>query len=141
MQISWRRLAPDESDPELLWLSVSLGGLAAAAIWMALHLPWPHCFFLAITGHPCVGCGGTRAAVQFFHANFAASWHWNPLAFVFLCFITVFDIYAAIVLVLRAPRLRIGRFTATEGNWIRAVVICLLALNWMYLLSRPAGTF
>src|ERR1700694_1933942 len=101
MQLSWRRVAPNETDQELLWLSVSLGGLAAAAGWTALHLPWPHCVFLAITGHPCVGCGGTRAAVQFFHGNFLAAWQWNPLAYIFLCGVAVFDIYAAIVLLLR----------------------------------------
>jgi hypothetical protein len=141
MQLSWRRVAPNETDQELLWLSVSLGGLATAAAWMALHLPWPHCVFLAITGHPCVGCGGTRAAVQFFHGNLSAAWQWNPLAFVFLCGVAVFDIYAAIVLLLRAKRLRISRFTATEKNFVRTLVICLLALNWIYLLSRPLEIF
>jgi hypothetical protein len=141
MQLSWRRVAPNETDQELLWLSVSLGGLAAAAAWMALRLPWPHCVFLAITGHPCVGCGGTRAAVQFFHGNFLAAWQWNPLAFIFLCGVAAFDIYATIVLLLRAPRLRITRFTSTERNVVRTLVICLLALNWIYLLSRPPEIF
>ena len=141
MQLTWRRIAPDETDYELLWLSVSLGGLAAAAAWMALHLPWPHCFFLAITGHPCVGCGGTRAAVAFFHGNFLASWRWNPLAFLFLCGVASFDVYAAIVLALRTPRLRIIRFSSAQKILGRGLVMCSLALNWIYLLSRPAAIF
>lgn len=140
MQVSWRRLGPGETDLELLWLSVSLGGLTLAASWMALHLPWPHCFFLAVTGHPCVGCGGTRAAIAFFHGNFLTSWQWNPLAFVFLCGVALFDFYAAIVLVLRAPRLRM-LVSRPAKTFSRGLIIALLALNWIYLLSRPPGIF
>ncbi|MEY2480667.1 MAG: hypothetical protein QOI04_1594 [Verrucomicrobiota bacterium] len=140
MQVSWRRLGPGETDLELLWLSVSLGGLVVAAAWMTLHLPWPHCFFLAVTGHPCVGCGGTRAAIAFFHGDFIASSKWNPLAFVFLCGVALFDVYAAVVLVARVPRLRV-KVSGTEKIFARSFVIALLAANWIYLLSRPPQIF
>ncbi len=135
MQICWRRVGPRETDHELLWLSVSLAGLAAAAAWLAVGLPWPHCAFLAITGHPCLTCGATRAAIQFFHGNFLAALRWNPLAFASLCFVALFDGYAAVVLVTGAPRLRLCDLTAAQKKLVRILVIAMLALNWIYLLA------
>jgi hypothetical protein len=141
MQVERRRLRPGELDHELIWLSVSLGSLAVAAAWLALRLPWPHCIFLAVTGHPCLTCGATRAAIAFFDLNFWAAWKWNPLVFSFLCGLAFFDAYAFAVLVTRAPRLRLTQFSSTEKTLVRAVAIALLLANWIYLLSRPPGVF
>src|SRR3981081_3786522 len=109
MQIARRPLAPGETDHEFIWLSVSLGGLALAATWLALRLPWPICLFHALTGHPCATCGATRSAIAFFNAQFFTAWKWNPLAFVVYCALSIFDVYAFVVLVTRAPRLRIAQ--------------------------------
>jgi Protein of unknown function (DUF2752) len=134
MQICWRRVAFRETDHELLWLSVSLTSLAAAAGWFALRLPWPQCVFHALTGHPCVTCGATRSALQFFHGHFFNALQWNPLAFFGLCAVSIFDLYALIVLATRAPRLRIAYMTSVEKNFVRILLVTLLALNWIYLL-------
>jgi hypothetical protein len=136
MQIACRQLTVSEIDHELLWLSVSLGGLVAAALWFALHLPWPHCVFHQITGLPCLTCGATRAATQFFHGNFLVALKWNPLVFAGLCAVSVFDIYASIVLATRAPRIRIAHLTAFEKQFARMLVVALFLLNWTYLLSH-----
>jgi hypothetical protein len=141
MRIQSRRLAPGELDHELIWLSVSLGSLAIAAAWFALRLPWPHCIFLAVTGHPCLTCGATRAAIAFFHLDFWSAWKWNPLVFAALCGLSIFDAYAFAVLVIRAPRLRIVQFTRSEKSFLRLIAVILLLLNWIYLLSRPRGLF
>jgi hypothetical protein len=141
MQLTRRRLAPNELDHELIWLAVSLGSLVMAAIWFALRLPWPHCVFLEVTGHPCVSCGATHAAIAFFHADFWSAWKWNPLAFLFLSGLSIFDAYAFAVLVIRGRRLRIGQFTPIEKIFVRFVAIILLLSNWIYLLSRPHGWF
>jgi hypothetical protein len=141
MQISWRRIAASEINHELIWLSISLAALAGAVVWFALRLPWPRCMFLAITGHPCMTCGATRSAIAFLHGQFLTAWRWNPLVFVFLCGVVLYDFYAAAVLTLRAPRLRISHFTSPEKKWVRVLFIALLALNWIYLLSRPPGIF
>ncbi len=134
MKLSWRCLTARETDHELLWLSISLASLAGAATWFGLHLPWPICVFHAITGHPCATCGATRSAIAFFHADFFRAWRWNPLALVFFCGVTAFDVYASIVLVMRAPRLRIMQLTSTEKSITRIGVVSLVALNWIYLL-------
>jgi Protein of unknown function (DUF2752) len=118
---------------------MSLAGLAAAAIWLMLGLPWPRCLFLNLTGHPCLTCGATRAGIQFFHGNLLAAWRWNPLAFAVFCGLTIFDIYAAVILVTGAPRLRIQTVTSTERKWMRILILVLLALNWIYLLVTWEG--
>src|SRR5438132_5630865 len=141
MRIQSRRLGPGELDHELIWLSVSLGSLALAASWFALRLPWPHCIFLAVTGHPCLTCGATRSAIAFFHFDFWSAWKWNPLTFLFLSGLSIFDAYAFTVLVLRAPRLRIVQFSAAEKNFLRVIAVTLLLSNWLYLLARPHGLF
>src|SRR5436309_5843580 len=111
MRIQSRRLAPGELDHELIWLSVSLGSLALAAGWFALRLAWPHCIFLAVTGHPCLTCGATRASIAFFPLDFMSAWKWNPLVFTILCGLSIFDSFAFAVLVISAPRLPIVHFT------------------------------
>jgi Protein of unknown function (DUF2752) len=134
MQIVRRPLAPGETNHELLWLSVSSGGLALAATWLALKLPWPICLFHALTGHPCLTCGATRSAVAFFHAQFFAAFQWSPLAFLFYCALSIFNVYALAVIIMRAPRLRIARLSASERKFIRGSIIALFAFNWVYLL-------
>jgi hypothetical protein len=138
MQLSWRPRAPREFDYELVWLTVSLASLCAAAIWLTLNFPWPQCLFRTVTGLPCVTCGATRSALQFFHGNFAAALMFNPLAFVVYCGLTIFDIYALVVLITRGPRLRVTEISAAEKKIVRTLVVLLLVANWSYLLwIRP----
>ena len=140
MQIVRRPIAPRETNHELIWLSVSSGGLVLAATWLALKLPWPICLFHAVTGLPCLTCGATRSAIAFFHAHFLAAFEWNPLAFLCYCGLSLFNVYAFQVVVLRAPALRIVRLRASERKFFRVFVIGLLALNWVYLLlANPSS--
>src|SRR5438270_417088 len=119
MQIVRRPLAPGETNHELLWLGVSSGGLALAATWLALKLPWPICLFHSLTGHPCLTCGATRSAVAFFHAHFFAAFQWNPLAFLFYSALSIFNLYALAVIVMQTPPVRIAKLTASERNIFR----------------------
>lgn len=136
MRLVWRRRLAQEGDPELLWLAVSVAAIAGAVGWLALALPWPKCPFLAVTGFPCLTCGATRSAITFLHGNIVAAAGWNPLAFAVLCVVIALDLYAAIVVIGRMPRLRIIDWSVTEKNVVRIAVICLLALNWIYLLAH-----
>ena len=136
MQLCRRRLAPGEIDHELVWLSVSISSLATAAAWLALGLPWPRCAFHELTGLPCVTCGMTRCAIQFFHGHFLAAWKWNPLVFASLCGVIGFDAYAFTVITARAPRVRVLFRDEIERKYARIIVIAALALNWIYLLAH-----
>src|SRR6266403_5906208 len=119
MQVVARRLQRGEVDYELVWLCASVTSLGVAVLWFALGLPWPRCVFHELTGLPCITCGMTRSAIQFFHGNFLAALRWNPLIFAFLCGVTVFDLYAFIVIAIRAPRLRITFQTKAGKNSAR----------------------
>ncbi|PYK39164.1 MAG: hypothetical protein DME49_05075 [Verrucomicrobia bacterium] len=134
MQLCRRQLTFGETDHELIWLSVSFVSLAGAATWFAAGLPWPRCLFHDLTGLPCVTCGATRSAIAFFHGDFPSALSWNPLVLVTLCTLSIFNVYAFVVLITRARRLRITRFTAAEKKCIRALVIILFFANWSYLL-------
>ena len=136
MQIAARQLDRNEVDHELIWLSASLGSLGLAASWFVLGLPWPACAFHDLTGLPCVTCGMTRAAIQFFHGHFMAALRWNPLVFAGLCGVSIFNAYALVVLVTRARRLRVAFRTGAEKKWARIIAIAVLALNWSYLLAH-----
>src|SRR6266480_1069683 len=133
MQIERRSLAPGEINYELLWLSVSVLSLGAAATWLGLGLPWPRCMFHQLTGLPCATCGMTRCGIEFFHGHFFAAFKWNPLIFAMLCGVAAYDLYAFTLLATGAPRLRIV-FDETERKYLRVIVISVLALNWIYLL-------
>jgi hypothetical protein len=107
-----------------------------ATLWFALGVPWPTCIFHELTGWPCLTCGATRAAIQFFHGNFVSAWKWNPLVFAGLVTVSVFDLYAAFVLGMRARRLRIAGLTSGQKTLFRVLVVAVLLLNWCYLLGH-----
>jgi len=136
MRLVSRPLAPKEFDHELVWLSVSVAVLVMGGGWLWLGLSLPHCPFLAVTGYPCLTCGATRCAIAFGHGHLLEAWGWNPLAFVAICGVILFDIYAAIVLAARWPRLRVVDWTRLEKNIFRVAVVGLIVLNWIYLLTH-----
>ena len=136
MQIAARRLDKNEIDHELIWLSASVAAIGLAAGWFLLGLPWPRCAFHDLTGLPCVTCGMTRTAIQFFQGHFLAAFHWNPLVFVVLCSLSIFNAYALFVLVTRAPRLRLVFNSRGEKQYVRIIAITVLLLNWGYLLYQ-----
>jgi len=133
MQVRGRQLNPGEINYELIWLSVSVFSLGAAAAWLGFGLPWPRCVFHELTGLPCATCGMTRCAIEFFHGHVFAAFKWNPLVFAMLCGVAAYDLYAFASLATGAPRLRIA-FREAERRYLRVIVISLLALNWIYLL-------
>lgn len=141
MQIRVRPLQSGEINHELIWLSVSTASVGLAAVWLWIGLPWPHCAFHDLTGHPCLTCGMTRSAIRFFHGDFAGALRWNPLIFFGLCAVTIFDLYALAVLTMAGPRLRLLKFSAAEKRFMQVLAIVALLANWIYLLSRPAGFF
>ena len=135
MQICRRQLDSGDIDHELIWLSVSVLSLGAAALWLALGLPWPLCVFHQLTGLPCLTCGMTRCGIEFFHGHFFAALKWNPLVFAFLLGVIAFDLYAFAAIALGRPRLRI-LFRQAEKKYARGVLVAALSLNWFYLVSH-----
>jgi hypothetical protein len=136
MRLVWRRIPPDDFNHELVWLAVSVAAAVGGAVWLRLGLPTLRCPFLAVTGYPCLTCGATRCAIAFLHADLATAWSWNPLALVALGGVALFDLYAAIVLLTRAPRLRVIEWTRSEKNAVRIAVLAFIVVNWTYLVAH-----
>ena len=136
MRLAWRRLRPGELDAELIWLSVTVAAGAIGLIWLALHLPFPRCTFLAITGLPCVTCGATRAAMALVQGDLVAAFWLNPLVFAGMAAVALFDLYALAVLLARAPRLRVAFPTRRARPVLVAISCGVLLLNWIYLLRQ-----
>ena len=136
MRLVWRPRPAAGFDHELIWLAVSIAALAGGAVWLWVGLRWPQCPFLAMTGWPCLTCGATRATIASFHGNFFQALSWNPLAFLALCGVALFDLYAVVVLLGRLPRLRIVDWTRGEKNVVRVTVVCALLVNWIYLFAQ-----
>jgi hypothetical protein len=136
MRLVWRRVSSQGFNHELIWLAVSVAAVIAGGVWLVLGLPWLGCPFRSVTGYPCLTCGATRCAIAFSYGNMLIAWSWNPLAFLAICGMALFDVYAALVLLTRGPRLRIVEWTRAEKNAVRIAVVVLIAVNWAYLLAH-----
>lgn len=136
MRLLWRHRSVGELDHELIWFAVSATAMIGFGFWFVLGLPWPKCMFHAVTGLPCFMCGTTRAAIAFVHGDFLTSLHWNPLAFVVLSGLVIFDLYALFILVSRKARLRMVEWSPNEKLVGRIAIVAVLTLNWFYLLAH-----
>lgn len=64
----------------LIGAALALLGLAALAAPEALLAWGPPCLFTLALGHPCPGCGMTRALLALLHGDLAAAWGHNRLS-------------------------------------------------------------
>ena len=131
-----RRQQAGETDGELLALAVlSLSGAMVLA-WVHWKLPTPVCPFHAITGQPCLTCGGTRCLRNVLAGHLVTGFEWNPLVFLGTVAAGLFAVYAAIVTTFRLPRIRIGTVSPRAALVLRLTVVAVLAANWIYLIFR-----
>jgi hypothetical protein len=136
MRLEWRRLRPGELDAELIWLCVTVAAAAIGLMWLALQLPVPQCTFRTISGLPCVTCGATRGAMALARGDISTAFWLNPLVFAGIAAIALFDAYALVVLLARAPRLRVA-FASPRARPVLVAISCAaLLLNWIYLLRH-----
>lgn len=132
----WRRLRAGELDHERLWLLVTLGAAGLAVLWLKLGLPVPPCTWHELTGWPCVGCGSTRCVRHALAGDWLGAFRMNPLTFTTLGAVVLYDVYAAVVLAGRLPRLRFEKWPAWAGWTARGAAIALLLANWAWLIAR-----
>jgi hypothetical protein len=134
--LQWRRPAEGELDHERLWLAVGAGAAATAAAGARLGMRLPPCFFHLATGFPCPGCGGTRALRQLSHGHLLAALAFNPLVTLGALAGVAWVVYAAAVLLLRMPRLRVGEVSAGCALGVRLGVCAVVLANWWWVIAH-----
>jgi len=130
--LPWKfRTAPERF---FLVLAVSAAILAAVFVFVLQYAPLPWvCAWRGMTGIPCAGCGGTRAAVLLLQGDWWRALVLNPGVALGAVALVAVALYASAVVFFRLepwrPRLQGWRW------WLAAAV----ASNWLYLLavSRP----
>jgi len=100
--------AMNKLAPEGRWLRLGLAAaILFALVFLALPLPehrppFLPCGFHAMSGLPCLFCGGTRAASAILHGNLQAALYFNALAFPALALVAA----ASLVLLVEAAAAR-----------------------------------
>jgi len=64
---------------QLCFLAVVAGMMVLFVFDPAGHGFYPRCYFKALTGWSCPGCGGLRAVHQLLHGHVAQAFRLNPL--------------------------------------------------------------
>jgi hypothetical protein len=137
MTYEWRHLQARELDHERLWLSVAFAGamligLGQVSSHFELHVPL--CPLKTVTGIPCPACGGTRAMRALLaHGDVLAALRFNPLATIAAFSLIAFLMYAAIVIALRRPRMRV-LLAAPDQRALRIAAWIAIAANWAFLI-------
>jgi hypothetical protein len=101
----------------------------------ARHGFYPRCYFKALTGLSCPGCGGLRAAHQLLHGNLREAFALNPLLFIMAPLL----VWVSLAEGLRALwGFRLSHpFRHPAWLW---VVVCVLAV-FAVLRNLPVGPF
>jgi len=137
MRIRLVRLEKGEFDVELL-----LAGIALAAMVGILALRWvppgliplPRCAFHALTGQPCLTCGGTRAARALSRLDLVAALRANPLVASALIASGPLALWGLAAWTFKLPRPRLEAQRRGEQWALRLGALALVAGNWAYLI-------
>ena len=131
-----RELTPGETDHEVIWPMVSVGCALLAIAWLHFHLPIPRCGFHLATGLPCPACGATRCIVSLLHGGWRNAFGFNPVVFLTVACLAVFDGYAVVALTCTRKRLRVSAPGFFPPLALRLATVALIGLNWAYLIHR-----
>ena len=113
---------------------LAIGAFFAAMFALRVKL----CPFAIISGHPCPGCGLTRATVALLQGHLAEALRFHPLSIVISPLFCAMFGYNALVYV------REGRWAASEGvqgRWVTAGALALTALLVVVWIARFLGAF
>jgi len=129
-----RLTAPVGAFPVGAVLLLAAGvGAAAVALLGLDRLPVSVCYFKALTGLPCMTCGGTRAAAWLARMDPVRALSMNPLATLAGLVLLPWGV-GDLLLSLRGRALRLE---LAPELWppIRLAVGLALLLNWAYLIA------
>ena len=126
-------MAPDtESRARDAFLALSTTGwLGYTYLYPGLHLAHttlPACPFLAITGHPCPFCGGTRSFSATWRGDIGASLHYYPLGP--LLFLACIGVAAYALFALAGRRSLRLQLTHRVERWLTVAGVSLISASW-----------
>ncbi len=127
-----RTLTREERQLAYLWLVAAVSAVALKPLWLAVVPLLRPCMFRSLTGIPCPTCGTTRAATAFLDGNLIAAFTANPLAAVAGALFIFGAPLTALWAVFRWP---VPELPSPSSTWLRAGVIGLLVVNWIYLIA------
>jgi hypothetical protein len=114
------------------------GGGAVAGLGVRLlhldHLPIPLCTFRALTGIPCMGCGGTRAVGSLARLDVMGALAMHPLVTVLALAIALWGLIDVVLLVRR--RALVFQLTARDVLTVTWTLVGLGLVNWVYLIAH-----
>lgn len=109
---------------------------AVCAIWVGGDWPIsPFCPVRSITGFPCPGCGGTRAAKLLCTGDLLGAILLNPLAVVF-CAVCPILLIAYWIDCMRGTSLVNNIIGKPWSKRSTAIAVVLLIVNWIWVLFR-----
>jgi hypothetical protein len=116
-------------------LTAAAGALGAAAVILlsTYKLPMILCYFKLVTGHPCLTCGGTRAAVRLLRLDPAGALTMNPLVTVAGLLVAAWGV-ADLVLLTRGRALRV-ELGPGAARVLRIALPLAVVANWIYLIA------
>lgn len=123
-----------EPDVELIGLSVAAVVFSALAIWLVLlGGDLPRNGLHEMLDFTCALCGGTRSLVFVFSGDLPAAFAMNPMVTVGTLGLLVWCLYAASVIALSLPRVRLVLESLFELRMVTAGVLLVLIANWIYV--------
>jgi hypothetical protein len=83
----------------------------------------------------------TRGVRCLLHGNLVAAFLFNPLGMTALMGIAFYVFYAGVVVFGKLPRLRWEPISKRMAWLIRATLILMITINWLYLIVRERALF
>jgi hypothetical protein len=135
--LSIRVLRPGDVDHEQLWSAV--GALAAGAAWAMLRVHGPlfpaTCVFKAVTGVPCLTCGGTRAVEALAAGRFLEALWLNPMVTAVAAGWAAYAAYGIGAMARAWPRVAV-RMDAQECTVLRVIAGAAVLAGWVFLVAE-----
>lgn len=115
--------------------SLLLAGLAAGATAMVLlrgHIVWTTvCPFKLITGIPCPGCGGLRAAQALMQGDILHALWLNPLSVLLIVWAAVSAVWLAVD-ILRDSNSYVNLYHRHTPKVLLIIIVAVLVANWIF---------
>ncbi len=133
MQVTVRNRIRGELNLPLIYLIISVVlGVTGLVLVYFDAVPVMLCPFKEITGFPCPTCGSTRLVYSLLDFHILDAFHYNPGLMAAGGLFGMWCLYGLISQI--SGRALDVRLSTWEGHSVRAAVVLIVLLNWIYLI-------